>query len=98
MYNNSVATDPYWKILHKNWPHIHRLYEVFAEKQPVMLYDIQQHRVYAYPYEQYRADLSERSQVSLKEQYEHAIANGLLVVFIRDNKKRKLRSYTVPLS
>jgi hypothetical protein len=66
MYNTSVATDPYWRILRKNWPHIHRLYEAFAEKQPVMLYDIQQRRVYAYPYEQYRADLSERSQVFLE--------------------------------
>ena len=38
------------------------------------------------------------SQFVLKEQYEHANANGLLVVFIRDNKKKKLRSYTVPTS
>ena len=93
-----MASDPYWKILRKNWPHIHRLYEIYADKDPVMLYDIQERRVYAYPYEAYRADLSERSQVSLKEQYEHALANGLLVVFIRDNKKKKLKSYSVPAS
>ena len=93
-----MASDPYWKILRKNWPHIHRLYEIYADKDPVMLFDIQERRVYAYPYESYRADLSERSQVSLKEQYEHAIAKGLLVVFIRDNKKKKLKSYSVPAS
>ena len=97
-YNNSVATDPYWKIVRKNWPHIHRLYQAFAEKHPVMLYDIQERLVYAYPYEQYRAGLSERSQASLKEQYEDAVASGMLVVFIRDNKKEKLKSYSVPIS
>ncbi len=53
-----MASDPYWKILCKNWPHIHRLYEIYADKDPVMLYDIQERRVYAYPYEAYRADLS----------------------------------------
>jgi hypothetical protein len=97
-YNNSVATDPYWKILRENWPDIHRLYETYAEKRPVMLYDIEERRVYAYPYAQYRAGLSERSQASLKEQYEDASAGGMLVVFIRDNKKKKMRSYSLPIS
>ena len=82
-----MAADPYWKILRENWPDIHRLYETYAEKRPVMLYDIEERRVYAYPYVEYRADMSERSQASLKEQYEDAIANGRLVVFIRDKKR-----------
>ena len=97
-YNEAVATDPYWKILRENWPHIHRLYETYADKRPVMLYDIQERLVYAYPYKSYRAGLSERSQVSLKEQYEHANANGMFVVFVRDNKKKKLKSYSAPIS
>ena len=63
-----------------------------------MLFDIQEQLVYAYPYEDYRSGLSERSQVSLKAQYEHALANGMFVVFIRDNEKRKLKSYSVPAS
>jgi hypothetical protein len=92
-----VAADPYWKILRQKWPYIQRLYETFAEKRPIMLYDIEERLIYAYPYEQYRLELSERSQSSLKKQYEDASANGMLVVFIRDNKKKKLRSYTVPI-
>ena len=92
-----MATDPYWNILRKNWHHIYHLYEMHADKLPVMLYDIQERRVYAYPYKSYRAGLSERSQTSLKEQYKNANANGMVVVFIRDNKKRKLKSYSVPV-
>ena len=92
-----MAADPYWKILREKQPYIQRLYETFADKRPVMLYDIQEGLIYAYPYEQYRLELSERSQASLKKQYEDAIANGMLVVFIRDNKKKKLRSYTAPI-
>ena len=93
-----MAADPYWNILRKNWTHIYFLYERFADKRPVMLYDIQERRVYAFPYKEFRADLSERSQASLKEEYAHANANDMVVVFIRDNKKRKLKSYSVPLS
>ena len=93
-----MATDPYWKLLSKNFPDIRRLYAIYADKHPVMLYDIQEHFVYAYPYEDYRAELNERSQASLKQQYDDALANGMFVVFVRDNKKRKLKSYSVPIS
>ena len=62
-----------------------------------MLFDIQEQRIYAMPYAEYRADLSKRSQASLKKQYESAIADGEMVVFVRDNEKEKLVSYSLPL-
>jgi len=72
------------------------LYERYADKRPVMLFDIQEQRIYALPYEGYRAELSKWSQASLKKQYEHATANGEIVVFVRDNEKEKLVSYSLP--
>ena len=47
------------------------------------------------PYADYRAELSERSRAILKEQYERAIAIGEMVVFVRDNEKEQLVSYSV---
>jgi hypothetical protein len=70
----------------------------FERLKPVMLYDIQEQRVYAYPYEEYRKELSETSQMKLKEQYEKAIEKNQIVVFIRDNEKRKLVSYSFSYS
>ena len=90
-------SDPYLEAVYEHWPHILSLYEQYAEKKPVMLFDIQEHRIYALPYADYRAELSKRSQASLKKQYERAIANGDIVVFVRDNDKEKLVSYTLPL-
>jgi hypothetical protein len=90
-------SDPYLKTVHRFWPHIVTLYETFAAKKPVMLLDIQERRIYALPYREYRAGLSERSQASLKKQYQHALADGEIVVFVRDNKKEKLVSYSLPL-
>ena len=78
-----------------NWPHILRMYRLFEEKRPVMLYDLQEGRVYAYPYAEFRADLSERSQRSLEEQYERAGREDKLVVFVRDNAARRLVSFSM---
>jgi hypothetical protein len=89
--------DPYVKIINQNWRHILNLYEQFKDKQPVMLFDLQEQRIYAMPYREYRAGLSERSQASLKKQYEEALENGSMLVFVRDNEKQKLRSYSFRL-
>ena len=56
------------------------LYERYADKKPIMLFDVQEQRIYAMPYAEYRADLSKRSQASLKKQYECAIANGEIAI------------------
>lgn len=78
-----------------NWPHILMMYRLFEEKKPVMLYDLQKQAVYAYPYLEFRQELSERSQQSLKDQYERAVRDGKIVLFVRDNDQRRLRSFSM---
>ena len=55
-------------VVYQHWRHFVRLYEMFADKRPVLLYDMQDGLIYAMPYEEYRAGLSKRSQASLKRQ------------------------------
>ena len=90
-------SDPYFEAIQEQWPNILKLYEAFQKYKPVMLYDIQESKVYAYPYKEFRAELSTRSQASLKDQYESASAEGSMVIFVRDNLKRKLVSYTMDI-
>ncbi len=89
--------DPYLEVVSQHWSLIVMLYEQYADKKPVMLFDIQEQRIYAMPYPKYRAGLSKRSQASLKKQYERALAHGEIVVFVRDNQEEKLVSYSLPL-
>ena len=96
-YNQQIMRDRYLEILIENQSYILMLYEKFADKKPVMLYDIQERRIYAVPYREYRATLSKRSQISLKKQYDRAMADGDIVVFVKDNEKEKLVSYSLPL-
>jgi hypothetical protein len=87
--------DPYWDAVQEQWDNILTCYLMFADKKPIMLYDIQEQRIYTYPYQEFKADLSQKSQMSLTGQYQRAIKNNQIVVFVRDNEKEKLVSYTV---
>ncbi len=92
-----MKNDPYLEVVYRHWSSIAMMYEQYADKKPVMLFDIQEERIYALPYAGYRAELNEWSQASLKEQYEQAVATGDVVVFVRDNQQEKLISFSLPL-
>jgi len=90
-----IPHDPYWDVVQSLMRNILTIYEVYREKKPVMLFDIQEQRIYVYPYLDFKHDLSERSQRLLRDQYEQAMTDDKIVVFVRDNDARKLVSYTV---
>ena len=73
-------------------PNILMFYKRFEEKRPVMLLDLQSQKIYAYPYKEFKAQLSERSQVMLAADYEKASLKNKIVVFVRDNENRRLAS------
>jgi hypothetical protein len=85
-------------LLDAAWEHLEdilRLYEEFEDKKPVMLYDMQEERICAYPYAAFSAELSERSQHLLKEQYEAALSCSQFVLFVRDNQAKRLVSFSI---
>ena len=90
-----LPRDPYWDVVQSLMQDIRSIYEQYREKKPVMLFDIQEQRIYVYPYLEFKNDLSERSQRLLQDQYEQATTEDKIVVFVRDNDAKKLVSYTV---
>ena len=50
-------------------PNILMFYKRFEEKRPVMLLDLQSQKIYAYPYKEFKAELSERSQAGLTHHF-----------------------------
>ena len=91
-------SDPYFEAIQEQWPNIRALYETFASKKPIILYDIQEEKIYAYPYKDFKAEMSENSRASLEHQYRSASLHGSMVVFVRDNTERKLVSYTMSIN
>ena len=88
-------SDPYFKALQEQWSHIRALYMTYGSKKPIILYDIREQKLYAYPYKEFRAEMSKKSQASLEKDYKSASVLGSMVVFVRDNMERKLVSYTM---
>jgi hypothetical protein len=85
-------SDPYFEAIQEQWPSIRALYKTYAIKKPIILYDIQERKIYAYPYKEFKAEMSDKSQASLERQYKSASLHGSMVVFVRDNTERKLVS------
>ena len=84
----------YYELVLQHWENIVRLYVMFEDKRPVMLYDVQDQKIYAYPCDEYKKELSPRSQKMLTKQYRQALDQDKIVVFVRDNEKKKLVSYS----
>ena len=88
-------SDEFLDAALKYRPEIVLRYRQFASKKPIMLFDRQEERIYAYPCAEFIEDLSPKSQPSVKEQYDEAVRSGQMVVFVRDNEQRRLISYTL---
>ena len=73
-------------------PHILMFYKRFEDKLPVMLLELPSQKIYAYPYKEFKDALNERSQAILKDQYERAVAEDKIVVFVRDNETQRFVS------
>ena len=70
-------------------------YRKFAEKKPVMLLELPSQKIYAYPYLDFKNTLSERSQKMLEKEYQEAVAHHKIVVFVKDDDRRKTISFSV---
>ena len=88
-------SDPYLEAIEEQWSSIRCVYSICEGRKPIILYDIQEKKIYAYPYKEFRAELSKESRASLKRDYKSASAHGSMIVFVRDNIRQKLVSYVM---
>jgi len=59
-------SDPYFEELQEQWPNIRALYMTYKSKKPIILYDIEEGKIYAYPYKEFaRRFKSEVQQCSI---------------------------------
>jgi hypothetical protein len=89
--------DPYVEYIREHWLHITELYNQYADKRPIMLADVQQSEIHAFPYEEFANLLDAQSQATLAEQYERAKENRQMVLFVRDTANKLFQSYSLAL-
>ena len=81
-------SDQYYSAIQEQWSNIRGLYVAYGSKKPIMLYDIHDNKIYAYPYKEFKAELSESFQASLEIDYKSTSVSGGMIVFVRDNIER----------
>jgi hypothetical protein len=81
--------------VHKQWENILAAYRQFGEQKPIVLFDLQEQRIYVYPYEDFKSEMAPKSQESLTAQYEKALRENKIVVFVRDNEQKRFVSFSM---
>ncbi len=89
--------DPYLGLIEEQWANIARLYNEHADKYPVMLMDVREMEIHAFPFAEFRTLLDAPSQAALDEQYQRAVENRQMVLFVRDSERKIFQSYSLAL-
>jgi hypothetical protein len=90
-------SDVYLGLIKEQWPSIAGLYNEHTDKYPVMLVDVRDMEIHAFPYDEFRTLLDASSQAALDEQYRRAVDNRQMVLFVRDVERKIFQSYSLAL-
>ncbi len=88
-----MEDDPYSEMIDEQWDNITAMYELFEDKSPIIEFDVTNGKVFSYPADDYLETLSARTRTQAKQQYREATRNGQFMLFVKDSKNRKFRSY-----
>jgi hypothetical protein len=91
----AAPRDTYLDAVEQHRGAILAMYRLYEAERPIMLFDVNAQKIYAYPYDSFKSELTTRGQASLTKQYEEALRDGTIVVFVRDDDERKLVSYSI---
>jgi hypothetical protein len=89
--------DPYLGLIQEQWANIASLYNEHADRYPIMLLDVREMEIHAFPYDEYRSLLDSPSQAALDDQYRRAVENRQMVLFVRDAERKIFQSYSLAL-
>ena len=89
--SDDYLLDAAWE----HWDMILSAYKLYVGAQADRSLDIQDQRIYLYPYKDFKEEMNPGNQASLQDQYERAMATSKIVVFVRDNVNRRLVSYSL---
>ena len=74
---------------------VYEFYNMSDRKDLVMVYEMKENIIYSYIYGEFKKGLKEPSGEMLEKQYHEASESNRIVLFIRDEVRKKLKSYIV---
>jgi len=74
---------------------VYEFYNMSDRKDLIMIYEMKENKIYSYIYDEFKESLNELSREILEEQYQEANESKRLVLFIRDEVRKKFKSFVV---
>ncbi len=74
---------------------VYEFYNMSNRKDLVMIYEMKENKIYSYIYDEYKKSLNEQSREILEKQYQEANESKRIVLFIRDEVRKKFKSYVI---
>ncbi len=88
-----MKDDPYVDMIDEQWDNIVIVYQTFRGKDQIIEYDVTEQKIYSYPADEYVQTLSERTRDQTARQFAEATRCNQLLLFVKDTKNQRLRSY-----
>jgi len=92
-----MKDDPYLDQIDEQWDNIVMVYQTFKGKDQIIEFDVTEQKIYSYPAGDYIQTLSERTRDQTTRQFAEAKKRNQFLLFIKDTKNQRLRSYIFDL-
>ncbi len=89
--------DNYENLINENWEVIIKAYNDHKDKKPIIEFDIKSQKINSCPAIDYINHLSKRTIEETKKQYKDACNNNEFLLFVKDEKNKKLYSCIFPI-
>ena len=96
MKKATSESDPYLPMIRRHWDAVTGMYVAFEERAPMIEFDVASGQIRARPAKEYIDGLTDRTREKTRKLYKKTVAEGGLMVFVRDESKEVLRSYVFP--
>ncbi len=93
--------DPYvaglLQMLQDHWPAIRKAHDEFGDQKPILLFRVQEEEIEAYSYEDFHSRLDPEGQAQLEAQYQQAIQDDDVVIFVADYERGRVEAFSLNL-
>lgn len=95
MQRNNEENQIYLQKIDEIQEHVYKLYNISNRNDLIMVYVMKEDRIYSYIYDEFKKTLNEKSEKILVRQYKQARVSNKIVLFIKDELREKLKSFTI---
>ena len=92
---NSEENQIYLRKIDEIEDKVYEFYKMSNREDLIMVYGMKEDRIYSYIYDEFKKSLNEKSRKTLVNQYKDAKKSNKIVLFIRDELRRKFKSFTI---